>query len=70
MAVTQFNRYNKKQLQILDPAIRNRPVGGTFSARDPEGFADMIEKSLKVRHFMKVSENGTPIIALTGKGSP
>jgi transmembrane sensor len=69
-AVTQFNRYNEKQLQIVDPAIRNRPIGGTFSARDPEGFADMIEKSLDVRHFTKVTEDGTPIIALTGKGSP
>jgi transmembrane sensor len=69
-AVTQFNRYNEKQLRIDDPEIRNRPVGGTFSARDPERFANMIEKSLEVRHIMKYSENGTLIIALTGKGSP
>jgi len=69
-AVMQFNRYNEKQLQIVDPAIRHRPVGGTFLARDPEGFADFIEKSLEVRHFMEFSEDGTPIIALAGKGTP
>lgn len=69
-AVTQFNRYNEKKLEIDDPAIRNRPVGGTFAARDPDGFANMIEKSLEVGHFIKYSKNGTPIIALTGKGSP
>jgi transmembrane sensor len=38
-AVSEFNRYNRRQLQISDPSLAVLRVGGTFNATDPESFA-------------------------------
>ena len=38
-AVTEFNRYNRRHLQLADPALARLRVGGNFSATDPESFA-------------------------------
>jgi len=38
-AVTEFNRYNRRQLRITDASIAPLRVGGTFNATDPESFA-------------------------------
>jgi len=38
-AVAQFNRYNETKLVIADPALKQEPVVGYFSANEPEEFA-------------------------------
>lgn len=43
--VAQFNRRNRVQLVLGDPALAERPVGGTFAADNAEGFARLLETS-------------------------
>jgi transmembrane sensor len=38
-AVSEFNRYNRRQLKLADSSLAQLRVGGTFSATDPESFA-------------------------------
>jgi transmembrane sensor len=47
-AVAEFNRYNRRQLVIDDPAIARRTIGGQFKASNPEGFASALEKIVGV----------------------
>jgi len=37
-AVAEFNRYNRKQIEISDPTIAKREIGGVFRATDPDSF--------------------------------
>lgn len=41
--VAQFNRRNRLQLVVTDPALGARPVGGTFAADNVEGFVRLLE---------------------------
>jgi ferric-dicitrate binding protein FerR (iron transport regulator) len=41
-AVLEFNRRNRVQIVIDDPAIAARPVRGVFDAADPESFAQFV----------------------------
>lgn len=43
--VAQFNRRNRVQLVLGDPALAERPVGGTFAADNVEGFIRLLEGS-------------------------
>ncbi len=47
-AVTEFNRYNNLQLEVSDPGIGAIRIGGTFDARNPEGFVSTLEKACAV----------------------
>jgi transmembrane sensor len=47
--VAEFNRYNRKQMVIADPAIADLRIGGGFEATDPESFMAALEKTLGVR---------------------
>ncbi len=40
--VAQFNRRNRTQLLLGDPALAGRPVGGTFAADNVEGFVRLL----------------------------
>jgi transmembrane sensor len=51
--VAEFNRYNRTKLKIDDPEIGRQRIGGTFSARDPEGFAELLEHTFGIRHVME-----------------
>jgi transmembrane sensor len=44
-AVIEFNRRNRVQIRIDDPAIAARPVRGVFDAADPESFAQFIARA-------------------------
>jgi len=44
-AVVEFNRRNRVQIQIDDPAIAARPVRGVFDAADPESFAQFVARA-------------------------
>jgi transmembrane sensor len=65
-AVEEFNRYNKEQLQIVDPAIRNLKVAGVYHTTEPERFAQMIEHSLGVRSRVHNAADGHRIVELMG----
>jgi transmembrane sensor len=66
--VAEFNRYNRRQMVIADPAIENLRIGGGFEATDPESFIAALEKTLGVRAFPSPSSNGdgAEVIRLVG----
>ncbi|PAW65841.1 MAG: hypothetical protein B9S34_09660 [Opitutia bacterium Tous-C1TDCM] len=43
--VAQFNRRNRTQILLGDPALAERPVGGTFAADNVEGFIRLLAGS-------------------------
>jgi len=47
-AAAEFNRYNRRKLAILDPAIGNERFDGVFRTDDPAGFAVAVRDSLGV----------------------
>jgi transmembrane sensor len=51
-AVAEFNRYNRRQLELADASLAGLRVGGNFNATDPESFAAALASafSLRVAH--------------------
>jgi transmembrane sensor len=47
--VEEFNRYNRRKLEIADPAIGNVPIGGQYRPRDVEGFLGNLGKVIRIR---------------------
>jgi transmembrane sensor len=47
-AVSEFNRYNRKQIEIFDPSIATRQVGGVFQATDPDSFVAALHVAIGV----------------------
>jgi transmembrane sensor len=47
--IAEFNRYNRRQMEIGDPAIADLRIGGGFEATDPESFIAALERTLGVR---------------------
>jgi len=41
-AAAEFNRYNTRQLVVVDPAISGLRLGGYFNARDVDSFVDVL----------------------------
>ncbi len=66
--VAEFNRYNRRQMVIADPAIENLRIGGGFEATDPESFIAALERTLGVRAFPSPSGGGdeAEVIRLVG----
>lgn len=50
-AITEFNRYNRRQIAIVDPAIAGLHVGGGFESTDPDSFVAALEHVFGVRAF-------------------
>ncbi|HVO45089.1 MAG TPA: FecR domain-containing protein [Steroidobacteraceae bacterium] len=48
-AVQEFNRYNRRQLAVTDPALGQIQVGGVFRATDPDSFVDALRHSFGIR---------------------
>jgi|SRR5579872_593754 len=48
-AVQEFNRYNKRQLTIADPAIVAVQVGGIFRATELDSFVAVLQHSFGIR---------------------
>jgi transmembrane sensor len=48
-AVRELNRYNRRQIVLGDPDIAGRPVDGSYSATDIDGFVASIGKKLEIR---------------------
>jgi transmembrane sensor len=41
--VDEFNRYNRVQIHVTDPALADRQISGVFSASDPESFVAFVQ---------------------------
>ena len=46
--VGEFNRYNRVQLEVTDPALAERTVSGVFNASDPESFISFLQTVVPV----------------------
>ena len=55
--VGEFNRYNRRTLQIEDPAISKIQISGAFNASDPDNFVDALQESYAITHSSTGSEN-------------
>jgi transmembrane sensor len=66
--VAEFNRYNRRQMVIADPAIANLRIGGGFEATDPESFMAALERTLGVRAFPSPDGSEEDVIRLVGTG--
>ncbi|HEU4626211.1 MAG TPA: FecR domain-containing protein [Steroidobacteraceae bacterium] len=62
--VAEFNRYNRRQMHIADPAIADLRIGGGFEATDPDSFIAALERTLGVRAVP--SPNDPDVIELVG----
>ncbi|HVY79756.1 MAG TPA: FecR domain-containing protein [Steroidobacteraceae bacterium] len=62
--VAEFNRYNRRQMHIVDPAIADLRIGGGFEATDQESFIAALERTLDVRAVP--SPNDPDVIELMG----
>jgi transmembrane sensor len=58
-AVAEFNRYNRRQLRIVDRQIAQRRIGGSFDAMDPVSFAAALETTFGIR-ARYANSNGEP----------
>ena len=65
-AVRQFNRYNRLQLRVDDPAVAALRTGGIFSTTDPESFVAALRQSFRLRPVAQETPDGTPTILLLG----
>jgi transmembrane sensor len=48
-AVEEFNRYNRRQIRLSANSLVTLRVGGSFSATDPESFADALASAFELR---------------------
>jgi transmembrane sensor len=49
VVVAEFNRYNRRQLEIADPALAGLYVHGNFKATDLDSFVAAVQDALKLR---------------------
>jgi transmembrane sensor len=47
--VTEFNRYNRNHLEIVDPALKSRRITGVFNVDDPDAFLALVESLVDIR---------------------
>jgi transmembrane sensor len=47
-AIAEFNRYNRRQIILADPALGSEQFDGVFRTDDPEGFAIAVKSALDV----------------------
>jgi transmembrane sensor len=62
--VSEFNRYNRRQLVVADPILATRQIGGAFQATDPDSFVVALEHSFGIRALPESVDNGAGIIRL------
>lgn len=44
-AVAEFNRYSTRPIRIVDPAVGEMRIGGSFQIRNSEGFLDLLQSA-------------------------
>jgi transmembrane sensor len=62
--VERFNRFNRVQMQVLDPQLAARPVSAVFDAADPEAFVVFLESVANVR----VTRPSSNMIVIAAEG--
>jgi transmembrane sensor len=61
--VEEFNRYNRRTLEIDDERIAQIPISGEFDASDPDSFVNALQDTYGIKH--SVGADG--VIQLRGK---
>jgi transmembrane sensor len=70
-AAAEFNRYNRRQLAIADPAIASLRIGGIFDATDPDAFVAALEQVFAIRVLPSgKDDSGSEVIWLVGETPP
>jgi transmembrane sensor len=65
--VAEFNRYNRRQLVVSDPALAKLRIGGSFQATDPEAFVTALGQMFAIRAFPSPpDDSGREVIRLLG----
>jgi transmembrane sensor len=68
---SEFNRYNRAKILIATPSIARLKIGGSFSATNPEGFAQKLEAIFNVRAVtVRSGGRGASIIVLKSRSVP
>jgi transmembrane sensor len=57
--IAEFNRYNRVQLHVPDPALANRQISGVFSASDPESFVAFVQTVASVHVVRRADQDIT-----------
>jgi len=66
-AARLFNLYNPRTVVVVDISVARQRVGGQFSAKDPDGFADVVERLFGIPHSVSHDPvQGTEIIRFVG----
>jgi transmembrane sensor len=47
-AVAEFNRYNRRQIQLAEPGLASLRVGGSFTSTDPDSFVDALASAFNL----------------------
>lgn len=66
----EFNRYNAKQIVIIDPRIPHLHVGGIFAAKDPDQFVKAVISQNSVRILPKPGADPNPNLIILGATDP
>jgi transmembrane sensor len=66
--VGELNRYNDLKIVIQAPGLAEQHIGGSFQARDPEGFVSALEHQFPV-HARHLSSGSGEVISVEG-GAP
>lgn len=65
-AVDEFNRYNRRQIEIIDPQIAALHIGGGFDTTDPDGFIEALQSSFRIRAIPDPRSSDAAVISLVG----
>lgn len=57
--VEEFNRYNRVQIHVTDPALASRQISGVFSASDPESFVAFVQTVASVNVVRRADQDIT-----------
>jgi transmembrane sensor len=64
-AVAEFNRYNTRQLRVVDPTLLNTRVGGRYKATDPDSFAKYLQYTHGITSkWVREGESGKDLILI------
>jgi transmembrane sensor len=68
---SEFNRYNRSKILIATESIGRLKIGGSFSATNPEGFAQKLETLFNIRALtVRSGGRGASVIVLKTRSAP
>ena len=59
-AIAEFNRYNRRKLEVDDPSIGRLQIGGNFQALDVDSFVAALGRSFGIK--AKTADDGTLVL--------